>query len=84
MWAQAPSPVRFPAIEANCARPDSRGRLSPHTPHGIQHCMIRKTPKGYVLLSKTMGRKLGGPYKTREQALKRERQVQFFKRRKAA
>jgi len=27
---------------------------------------------------------LGGPYKTREQALKRERQVQFFKRRKAA
>jgi hypothetical protein len=46
--------------------------------------MIRKTPKGYVLLSKTAGKKLGGPYKTREQALKRERQVQFFKRRKAA
>ena len=33
--------------------------------------MIRKTPKGYVLLSKTTGKKLGGPYKTREQALKR-------------
>jgi hypothetical protein len=46
--------------------------------------MIRKTPKGYVLLSKTTGKKLGGPYKTREQAVKRERQVQFFKRRKAA
>ena len=46
--------------------------------------MIRKTTKGYVLLSKTTGKKLGGPYKTREQALKRERQVQFFKRRKAA
>jgi hypothetical protein len=37
-----------------------------------------------VLLSKTTGKKLGGPYKTRDQALKRERQVQFFKRRKAA
>ncbi len=46
--------------------------------------MIRKTPKGYVLLSKTTRKKLGGPYKTRAQALKRERQVQFFKRRKAA
>ncbi len=46
--------------------------------------MIRKTQKGYVLLSKTTGKKLGGPYKTRAQALKRERQVQFFKRRKAA
>jgi len=46
--------------------------------------MIRKTPKGYVLLSKTTAKKLGGPYKTREQALKRERQVQFFKRHKAA
>ena len=68
MWAQAPSPVRLP----------------PHTPPGIQHCMIRKTPKGYVLLSKTTGKRLGGPYKTRDQALKRERQVQFFKRRKAA
>lgn len=50
----------------------------------ILHFMIRKTPKGYVLLSKTTGKKLGGPYKTRNQALKRERQVQFFKRRKAA
>ena len=44
--------------------------------------MIRKTPKGYVLKSKTTGKKLGGPYKTREEALKRERQVQFFKRHK--
>ena len=45
--------------------------------------MIRKTADGYVLLSKKTGKKLGGPYKTREQALKRERQVQFFKRRAA-
>ena len=45
--------------------------------------MIKKTPKGYVLLSRKTGKKLGGPYKTREEALKRERQVQFFKRHKA-
>ena len=43
--------------------------------------MIRKTPKGYVLYSKSTPRKrLGGPYKSREEAVKRERQVQFFKR----
>ena len=41
--------------------------------------MIRKTAKGYVLYSKDGSRKLGGPYRTREEALKRERQVQFFK-----
>ena len=47
--------------------------------------MIRKTPKGYVLYSKSKPRrKLGGPYKTRTEAVKRERQVQFFKRRRAA
>jgi len=44
--------------------------------------MITKTPKGYVLKSKTTGKKLGGPYKTRGEAVKRERQVQFFKRHK--
>ncbi len=41
--------------------------------------MIRKTAKGYVLYSRDGSRKLGGPYRTREEALKRERQVQFFK-----
>jgi hypothetical protein len=46
--------------------------------------MIRKTAKGYVLYSKSTPRKkLGGPYKSRAQAIKRERQVQFFKRRAA-
>jgi hypothetical protein len=33
-------------------------------------------------VSKTTGRNLGGPYKTREEALKRLRQVEFFKRHK--
>jgi len=41
--------------------------------------MIKKTAKGYTLYSKDGSRKLGGPYKTREEALRRERQVQFFK-----
>ncbi len=46
--------------------------------------MIRKTPKGYVLYSKSTHKKLGGPYKTRAAAVKRERQVQFFKHKRAA
>jgi hypothetical protein len=45
--------------------------------------MIVKTPKGYVLYSKkkTGGKrkKLGGPYKTRQAAVRREKQVQYFK-----
>ncbi|HEV8674208.1 MAG TPA: hypothetical protein VGX21_09180 [Methylomirabilota bacterium] len=41
--------------------------------------MIKKTAKGYVLYTKDGSRKLGGPYKTRAEAVKRERQVQFFK-----
>jgi hypothetical protein len=45
----------------------------------VEAVMIKKTAKGYVLHSKDGSRKLGGPYRTREEALKRERQVQFFK-----
>jgi len=41
--------------------------------------VIRKTAKGYVLRTKDGSRKLGGPYRTRAEAVKRERQVQFFK-----
>ena len=45
--------------------------------------MIRKTSAGYVLYSKSTPRKrLGGPYRTRAEAVKRERQVQFFKHRR--
>jgi len=44
--------------------------------------MIRKTPKGHVLYSLSKPRRrLGGPYRTRAEAVKRERQVQFFKHR---
>lgn len=46
--------------------------------------VIRKTDKGYVLYSKSKGKdgerkRLGGPYKSRSGAEKRERQVQAFK-----
>ncbi|MCX8009083.1 MAG: hypothetical protein N3A54_05300 [Patescibacteria group bacterium] len=40
--------------------------------------VIQKGGK-YYLYSKDGSRKLGGPYRTKEQANKRERQVQFFK-----
>lgn len=46
--------------------------------------IIRKTDKGYVLYSKSKGKsgerkRLGGPYKSRAGAEKREKQVQYFK-----
>jgi hypothetical protein len=40
--------------------------------------MIRKLKQGYFVLSEK-GRNLGGPYRTREEAAKRLRQVEFFK-----
>jgi len=43
--------------------------------------MIKKVKGGYRVLS-SKGKNLGGPYKTLEQASKRLRQVEFFKRRK--
>jgi hypothetical protein len=44
--------------------------------------MIRKTSDGYKVLSEKTGKSLGGPYKTRAEAQKRLRQVEFFKHRK--
>jgi hypothetical protein len=38
---------------------------------------------GYHVISESTGRNLGGPYKTRAEALKRLRQVEYFKHRKA-
>lgn len=43
--------------------------------------MIKKVRGGYQVLS-SKGRNIGGPYKTREEALKRLRQVEYFKHRK--
>jgi len=44
--------------------------------------MIKKVKGGYKVVSETSGKNLGGPYKTREEALKRLRQVEFFKHHK--
>jgi len=43
--------------------------------------MIRKASGGYKVLSEK-GKNLGGPYKTKAEAEKRLRQVEFFKHRK--
>ncbi|HUJ40382.1 MAG TPA: hypothetical protein VLW54_07535 [Candidatus Acidoferrales bacterium] len=43
--------------------------------------MIRKMKGGFRVLSHK-GRNMGGPYRTLEEAKKRLRQVEFFKRRK--
>jgi hypothetical protein len=42
--------------------------------------MIVQVKGGYQVLS-SKGRNLGGPYKTKAEAVKRLRQVEFFKRR---
>jgi hypothetical protein len=44
--------------------------------------MIKKVKGGYQVVSEKSGKNLGGPYKTKEEASKRLRQVEFFKHRK--
>jgi len=41
--------------------------------------MIVKKKDGYYVLSEKTKKNLGGPYQTREEAVKRLRQVEFFK-----
>lgn len=41
--------------------------------------MIVKRKAGFFVLSEKTRRNLGGPYKTREEAAKRLRQVEYFK-----
>jgi hypothetical protein len=41
--------------------------------------MIVKKKDGHYVVSKTTGRNLGGPYKTEAEAVKRLKQVEFFK-----
>jgi hypothetical protein len=43
--------------------------------------MIRKTKEGYKVLSEK-GKNLGGPYKSKVEAQKRLRQVEYFKHNK--
>jgi len=44
--------------------------------------MIKKVKEGYKVISEKSGKNLGGPYKSKQQAKHRLRQVEFFKRRK--
>ncbi len=44
--------------------------------------MIVKKEDGYYVISERTKKNLGGPYKTREEAEKRLRQVEFFKHQK--
>jgi hypothetical protein len=44
--------------------------------------MIKKVKAGYKVVSEKKGKNLGGPYKTRAEAEKRLRQVEFFKHNK--
>ena len=44
--------------------------------------MIKKVKEGYKVLSEKSGKNLGGPYKTREEAVKRLQQVEYFKHKK--
>jgi len=44
--------------------------------------MIKKVKGGYKVLSETGKKNLGGPYKTKEEAKKRLRQVEYFKHNK--
>ena len=43
--------------------------------------MIIKRKDGYYVISEKTRKNLGGPYKVREEAVKRLRQVEFFKHR---
>ncbi|HET9993858.1 MAG TPA: hypothetical protein VFQ18_00505 [Candidatus Acidoferrum sp.] len=46
--------------------------------------MIKKVKGGYKVLSEKKGKNLGGPYKSKAEAEKRLRQVEFFKHRKSS
>jgi hypothetical protein len=44
--------------------------------------MIKKTEGGYKVVSEKGNKNLGGPYKTKKEAEKRLRQVEYFKHKK--
>lgn len=48
---------------------------------GLEVYVIKKVKGGYKVLSE-QGKNLGGPYKTKGEAEKRLKQVEYFKRRK--
>ena len=44
--------------------------------------MIKKVKEGYKVVSENGKKNLGGPYKTKAEAAKRLRQVEYFKHKK--
>jgi hypothetical protein len=44
--------------------------------------MIKKTKKGYKVVTEDGSKNLGGPYPTKKAAIKRLRQVEYFKHKK--
>jgi len=44
-----------------------------------EDAMIKKVSDGYKVVSEKTGKNLGGPYKTKKEAEKRLRQVEYFK-----
>lgn len=46
--------------------------------------MIVKTKQGYVVKSEDGTKKLGGPYRSKVEAVARLRQIEYFKRMKGA
>lgn len=47
---------------------------------GREESILKKTKKGWVVLSPRTHKKLGGPYKTKKEAVRRLRQIERFKR----
>jgi hypothetical protein len=48
----------------------------------VEGSMIKKVEGGYKVVSENGKKNLGGPYKTKKEAEKRLRQVEFFKHKK--
>ena len=59
-------------------------RVKKNSAAGKVERMIKKQAKGYVVLSHDGKKKLGGPYKSKKDAEKRLRQVEYFKHHKAS
>ena len=65
------------------AKPHVRARLTSICRIQPKRCvMIKKVAGGYKVLSENGKKNLGGPYKTKKEAEKRLKQVEFFKHRK--
>lgn len=82
-----PSQIHFRPRFQRCTVWRRAQRLATIAPELGSHCVfteggvIKKVAGGYKVLSEK-GKNLGGPYKTKKEAEKRLRQVEFFKHKK--